>query len=92
MILADDDPVRLREMRERNGLGALTWLHDPGTAVGTRYGVMHTPEAHEGHAEPAVLVLEPGGALYAASYAVSSVGRMSVEEALRAVRRIRGEE
>ena len=90
-MVADDAPERLRELRGRHGLGAVTFLHDPGVAVGARYGVMYTPEHHGGHAEPAVLVLNPDGTLYAASYAVSSVGRMPVEEALRAVRRIRGE-
>lgn len=91
-MIADDAPERLRELRARHGLETVPFLHDPGLEVGSRYGVMYTPQHHGGHAEPAVLVLNPGGTLYAASYAVSSVGRMAVEEALRAVRRIRGEE
>ena len=91
-MIADDEPGRLRELPARHGLGSeVTFRHDPGSEVGARYEVMYTPEHRGGHAEPAVLVLNPDGTVYAASYTVSSVGRMSVDEALRAVRRIRGE-
>lgn len=95
MVIGDDAPERLAELPERHGLEGVTFLHDPGGEVGARYGVMRTPEpasAHGGHTEPAVLVLRPDRTVAQASYAVSSMGRMPVDDALRTVRRIRTEE
>jgi peroxiredoxin len=90
-VLADDDPARLREMRRRLGLD-IPFLHDPGGEVGNAYGVLYTPAERGGHLEPAILVLTPDARLFTGAYATGSVGRMSVDEALRAVRRLRGEE
>ena len=95
MIVADDAPERLAELQTRHGLEAVTFLHDPGGEVGARYGVMHTPEpasTHGGHTEPAILVLRPNRTVVAASYTIGSTGRMPLEDALRAARRIADEE
>ena len=56
---------------------------------------MHTPEpasTHGGHTEPAILVLRPNRTVVAASYTIGSTGRMPLEDALRAARRIADEE
>ena len=91
MVIADDAPERLRALRARHGLEGVAFLHDPGGEAGARYGVLRTPEpasAHGGHTEPAVLVLRPDRTIAQASYAVSSLGRMPLDDALRTVRRI----
>lgn len=95
MVISDDAPEQLRDLPERHGLEGVTFLHDPGGEVGARYGAMRTPEptsSHGGHTEPAVLVLRPDRTVYQASYAVGAIGRMPVDDALRAVRWIRAEE
>lgn len=95
MVIGDDAPERLAELPARHGLEGVTFLHDPGGEVAARYGAMRTPEpasTHGGHTEPAVLVLRPDRTVYHASYAVGSIGRMPVDDALRAVRWIRAEE
>ena len=56
---------------------------------------MHTPEpasGHGGQTEPAILVLRPNRTVVAASYTIGSTGRMPLDDALRAARRIADEE
>ena len=67
----------------------------PAARSARRYGVMHTPEpasGHGGQTEPAILVLRPNRTVVAASYTIGSTGRMPLDDALRAARRIADEE
>ncbi len=82
MVLADEDAGKLKEMKEKLQL-EVPFIVDPGSKVGQVYGLVYTPEDHDGHVEPGVFVLAPDGALVAGSYVTGPHGRMPVESALR---------
>ncbi len=84
MILADETPEKLAEMKQRLELD-LPFVVDPGGEVGKGYGIMYTPGDHDGHLEPGIFVLTPDRVLRAASYTNGSQGRFAVADALRLV-------
>ncbi len=85
MVIGDDQPEKLREMKERLHLD-VPFLVDPNGAVGQQYGLLYTPEDRGGHLEPGVFILGQGGTLMAGSYVTGSVGRMPVADALNLLR------